>query len=124
MVAWTCRPAWADEYPDYYNMIMNQFGQLEHVDELNVPFYSDVTYVTLKQKNILFSESVRASLIAASDESDTQLKAFYDKYDSTISEYQQMAATSCTPELILPQPVSINKDLYTHCRSKWESLTI
>ena len=118
MSAMTCRPDWADEYPDFYHMLMNQFGNLEYVDDLNVPFYSAISYVTLKQKHFLFSESARASLMAANAQ-DEELKAFYDKYDSTIAEYVRMAAGSPKPEWVLPQPVNIPKDLYVHCRSKY-----
>ena len=53
------KPAWADQYPEFYQAVTSGNGDLEFVDEFDVPYWSRLNYVSLKVSHPIFKAERR-----------------------------------------------------------------
>ena len=125
MVGFTTRPAWADEYPDFYNMIMSYCGDLQEVDEFNVPFYSNLSYVTVKRSHPIFcnqSPEIQSFIQFL----DPELRKGYDSFNKQSAQNDVMAS-ACSiegqAEYLRRSPVCIRKEMYIQSKTNWASFT-
>ena len=106
MVALTARPMWADEYAEFYEMIMKPLGELVRVDIWGVPFYSKVNTVSLKQSHPLF-----AMVDCHDDEAILAVQELWR------AQREDIEKASCHANAVMrrhlhKQPVSVPKTLY------------
>ena len=83
MSSFYMRPVWADEYPEFYQALKQNDGYLEYIDEFDVPFWSNVNYVSLTSKasHPIFKSQRKVTLNVDAEEEMSVLHKMLETWD-------------------------------------------
>ena len=112
------RPAWADEYPEFYKHSSSGLGELLRVDEFNVPYWSGYpTHVWIRASHPI----IQCERRVLHDQSEMNaLDKLLQKYDE-INAREQEQCVKCALEseklFLLKQPRPFEIKFYEEAKS-------
>lgn len=102
--------SWENQYPEFFKeLITEQLGFIEHVDEFGTPFWSKATFVLLKPSHPLIMAPRRSGHDALDD------------IHRTFDGEKKLAMSEEARQLIAKVPVKISKDAYIAAKSIFRS---
>ncbi len=113
MSSFHMRPMWADEFPEFYQALKRGDGELDHVDEFDVPFWSGVSYVSLKASHPIFRSKRGVRGARETDALDEVLESWDDINDCE----QRRCQDTVWRALLLKQPRKFTKETYQKAKS-------
>ncbi len=112
MSSFHVRPMWADEFPEFDQALKQVDGDLEFVDEFDVPFWSGVNYVSLKASHPMFSRSKQRGVLYEKNALDNVLESWDEINDCE----QKRCQVTEWKTLLLKQPRKITKETYEEAK--------
>ena len=78
---------WKDDYPEFHDMITKPLGQLEYVDEYNVPFWGGINHVLVKpHQHPLFGKETQETMLRNAHLMCRNSKTSYERHEHVIQE--------------------------------------
>ena len=109
------RPAWADEYPEFYKHQSSGLGELLRVDEFNVPYWSGYpTHVWIRASHPI----IQCERRVLHDQSEMNaLDKLLQKYDEINAREQEQCALESEKLFLLKQPRPFEIKFYEEAKS-------
>jgi hypothetical protein len=116
------RPAWADEYPEFYKHQSSGLGELLRVDEFNVPYWSGYpTHVWIRASHPI----IQCERRVLHDQSEMNaLDKLLQKYDEINAREQEQCALESEKLFLLKQPRPFEIKFYEEAKSIFMSATV
>ena len=109
------RPAYADEYPEFYKHLTSGLGELLHVDEFNVPYWSGYpTRVWIKACHPMLQSERR---VLQDQNKLNALDKLLKQFDDTNADEQEQCMVESEKQNLLRQCRAFDIDLYEEAKS-------
>ena len=122
-------PPWKNAHPAFHEMVIQSLGELQCVDEFDVPFWEGKSHVLIKQNHPLFRREAQDALLkrvhtTCQEDGGRRSSLFQghlhtiqqtlDLFNSNWESWQNASNDEEWRVALAKQPIRLPKDLYNH----------
>ena len=110
--------SWNDDYPEFRDMMAQYLGELEYVDEYDVPFWKNISHVSIKPHvHPLFSKEAQSTLLIEnahqmSKEHERIIQETFDFFNKERLFWLDEGISEEWKEPLAKSPIRLPKALY------------